>query len=102
MEKAFLGRLAQRGLPVHLRCVVIPAGYPCLIHHFSEEIRAHQRISGYLLSTEISRYKNTGIPVANWTLAATEMFCRRYTLIDTLEINSYGADYCDYILHGEK
>ncbi len=102
MQKAFLGRHFQRGLPEHPRCAATPVGYPCLIHQFTEEILAHQSISGYLLSIEIGRYKKAVTTVGGGTIAATEMFCRRHTIIDTLVINRYEAHHRDYILHGEK
>jgi hypothetical protein len=74
MQRTLLGDLAQRGLPVHQRCVVTPAGYPGHFSPFSEEAVAKQCISGYLTSVEVGRDRSSSTNLADWPHAPQACF----------------------------
>lgn len=101
MQQALLGRLAQRGLPAHQRCVVTPAGYPGLSCPFLEGGRSHQCISGHLISTEVGGDGSGSTNLAEWLTCAAGMFCSRSTHTDALATTEREADCHDHMMHGD-
>jgi hypothetical protein len=101
MPRAFLERPAQKGLPVHQRCVLTPAGYPGLFSPSPKSDRSHQCISGYLISTEVGGDGSSRTNLAELLPCAAGMFFSRSTHTDTLATTEREADCHDHMIHGD-